>query len=87
MKINNVGKLNLNPYQKQMDKQAELKKASVKQDKIEISAAAKEMLKGDKISAERGEKVNTLKEQVQSGDYKVNPEAVAKKMLESLGIK
>lgn len=79
MKINNFGKVNINPYQKQMDKIDSVQKTK-KSDKVEISSEAKELQKGNAIEKERLEKVQALKNKVDSGDYQVNPRDVAKKM-------
>lgn len=79
MKINNFGKVNINPYQKQMDKIESVQKTK-KSDKVEISLEAKELQKVTAIEKERLEKVQALKNKVDSGDYQVNPRDVAKKM-------
>ncbi|WP_113971322.1 flagellar biosynthesis anti-sigma factor FlgM [Rossellomorea aquimaris] len=79
MKINNIGNQNINPYKRNLNKMDQLgnigKKAS---DKIEISSAAKEMQEVSKIGKERQAKVEALKDQVQSGNYTIDPKAIAK---------
>ena len=86
MKINNIGRLNLNPYEKQMDKVDKSEK-STKRDKVEISSEALELQKGNSLELERQKKVEELREKVQSGEYEVNPREVAKKMYEFWDIK
>lgn len=49
-------------------------------DKVEISSAAKEM-QVTTHSAERAERVQQLKADIQSGEYKVNARQVAEDML------
>ena len=49
-----------------------------KEDQLQISPQAKEMFeKTSEVNVERQEKINALKAQVQSGEYKVNSEKVA----------
>ena len=62
-----------------MEKQDQLQ-TSKKKDKLEISPEALELQKGDQLEIQRQERVNELKNKVQSGQYKVNPEEVAHKM-------
>ena len=59
MKINNIGRLNLNPYEKQMDKVDKSEK-STKRDKVEISSEALELQKGNSLELERQKKVEEL---------------------------
>ncbi|HZG71723.1 MAG TPA: flagellar biosynthesis anti-sigma factor FlgM [Chondromyces sp.] len=79
MKINNHGVSGINPYQKQLNKVNEAKKASASMptDKLEISAAAKEM-QSSSVMKERQAKIESLKQQVESGEYKPNAESIAK---------
>ena len=79
MKINNIGRMNVNPYNKQMEKMEQVHKAA-KKDKIEISSEAKELQKIGNIDLQRQEKVEAIKKEVQSGQYDVNPREIAKKM-------
>jgi negative regulator of flagellin synthesis FlgM len=83
MRINpNIRTGNINPYSKQLNKQQQLEKTSqTRTDKVEISSAAKELQKGGPIESARQERVESLKKQVQSGNYQVDPQAVAKKMV------
>lgn len=79
MKINNIGRVNMNPYNKQIEKMNQVQSTS-KRDKLEISSEALELQKGNPIELERQQKVEQLKAKVESGEYEINPREVAKKM-------
>lgn len=78
MKINNFGTHRINPYNRQINKMEELKKAEKPVDKVEISSTAKAMQLGSEVEQLRAKKVEELKNQVQSGTYKPNPQEIAK---------
>lgn len=81
MKITSFSINSVNPYNKQ---QRAAKAASVNQvfaDKIEISTTAKEMSASSTYSSERAQKVQQLKEKIQSGEYQVDARKVAEDML------
>ncbi|WP_449622734.1 flagellar biosynthesis anti-sigma factor FlgM [Robertmurraya sp. Marseille-Q9965] len=80
MKINNYGTSGINPYKSQMNKLENTNKASKQTDKVEISATAKEMQQIKNFNAQRQEKVEALKIQVETGNYKVNTKEVAKSL-------
>ncbi|WP_096202423.1 flagellar biosynthesis anti-sigma factor FlgM [Bacillus sp. FJAT-45350] len=82
MKINPLGPMNNNPYRKQIERQEAISEVKQKRDKVEISKTAQEMQQVTKAEVARQEKVEALKEKVQSGEYKVDPHAVAKKFYE-----
>ncbi|MBO8157640.1 MAG: flagellar biosynthesis anti-sigma factor FlgM [Bacillaceae bacterium] len=82
MKINGPNHMNINPYQKQLNKQRQIGKGKTSEDKVEISSEAKKMLETNPIVAERKKKVDGIKQQLQSGEYNIDPETTAKKMLE-----
>jgi negative regulator of flagellin synthesis FlgM len=82
MKINGTNQTNFNPYKQHIQKQAEVKKDIQTKDQIEISSQAKELQEKDKASEKRASYVQEIKQAVDSGSYKVNPEKVAQKMLE-----
>lgn len=83
MKINHFGPSGINPYKRQMNN-IENAKSSAKAgtDKVEISSTAKEMHQLSQFSSSRLEKIEQIKMQVQNGTYKVNPEQVAKSMID-----
>jgi negative regulator of flagellin synthesis FlgM len=79
MKINNIGNQNINPYKRNLNKIDQVSKTGkTASDKIEISSAAKEMQEVSKIGKERQAKVEALKNQVQNGNYTIDPKAIAK---------
>jgi negative regulator of flagellin synthesis FlgM len=79
MKINNIGNQNINPYKRNLSKMDQVGKAGKPaSDKIEISSAAKEMQEVSKLGKERQARVEALKDQVQSGNYTIDPKAIAK---------
>jgi negative regulator of flagellin synthesis FlgM len=78
MKINNIGNQNINPYQRNMNKlDSAVKSGKAPSDKIEISSTAKEMQETSKLMKERQAKVEALKDQVQKGNYTIDPKAIA----------
>lgn len=78
MKINPYGNIQ-NLYKKQVGKAQPKEGVAKKKDQLEISPEAKLMQQETRISAERKEKVEAIKQKVQNGEYKVNPEQVARK--------
>ena len=69
-------------YQKQMQvSQVEKTRPIQKEDQLQISNQAKQMFESKtEIDMERQEKINTLKAQIQSGDYQVDSKKVAERM-------
>ncbi|UJL45346.1 flagellar biosynthesis anti-sigma factor FlgM [Virgibacillus sp. NKC19-16] len=83
MKINGSNHTNFNPYKNnQIQKQAEIKNDSNKKDQVEISSQAKQLLESEKTNAQRDSYVQEIKNQVESGEYKVNHEKTAQKMID-----
>lgn len=81
MKINGIGLNNVNPYN-QTKRTAEVNKTNQSfADKLEISSAAKEMKVATEYTDARAERVQKLKAQIQSGEYKVDAKKVAEDML------
>lgn len=82
MKITSYGVNSVNPYNKQ---QKSLKAADIKNslsaDKIEISSAAKEMSASSTINSERAQKIQKLKEEIESGTYQVDAQKIAEDLL------
>ena len=82
MKITSFGVNSVNPYNKQQRSlKAAESKGAMATDKIEISSAAKEMSASSTYSTERAQKIQTLKEEIQSGTYQVDARKVAEDML------
>ena len=82
VKINNYGVNKINPYQNQAMKTDQIKKNTHKAiDQVEISSAAKDLQGMKSYADERAERVQKLKEQVESGNYQVEPQKLAKDLL------
>lgn len=77
MKINPFRHVDMNPYKKQINK-VEQPQVTGKKDKVEISSEAKEMMQVSSVVKEREARLAELKNQVQSGNYKPDPKAIAK---------
>ncbi|UOQ45724.1 flagellar biosynthesis anti-sigma factor FlgM [Halobacillus salinarum] len=82
MKINGPNHSNFNPYQKQLQKQVPTQNNGSRQDRLEISKQAKEMQGTDKVNPARQEKLDRIKADLETGNYKVDPQQTAKKMLQ-----
>lgn len=81
MKIQGPNHANMNPYKKQIQKQDEMKQAGSNQDKVEISSQAKQMQETTKAEATRQQHVESIKQQVASGEYEVDAKQTAKQMV------
>ncbi|MEO4054170.1 flagellar biosynthesis anti-sigma factor FlgM [Solibacillus sp. CAU 1738] len=81
MKINPFSMKPINPYSAQQRTAKSVQNSQSFADKIEISSAAKEMQETSSYSAERAERVQKLKADIESGNYKVNARKVAEDML------
>lgn len=82
MKINTFGVQAINTYTNQARAVKGAKQGATFADKLEISSAAKEMqTTSSTYASERAERVQQLKADIQSGDYKVDAKQVAHDML------
>ena len=81
MKINNYGVRAVQAYNQAQPVKKTQKSGEVATDKIEISPKAKEMQVTSAYSAERANKVEQLKQDINSGNYKVDAKKVAQNML------
>ncbi|MFC4409571.1 flagellar biosynthesis anti-sigma factor FlgM [Chungangia koreensis] len=83
MKINpNLNVNNVNPYKRnQLKTEAAKSAAKVGADKLEISDAAKQLSGLTSYPAERAERVQQLKAQVEAGTYKPDAAKVAEDLL------
>ena len=83
MKINNFRPSGVNPYSNQQNKMDQLGKLKHKKtDVVEISREAKEMQSISSIEKERQTRVEELKAQVQDGTYNLQPNQIAKSMID-----
>ncbi|WP_332651798.1 flagellar biosynthesis anti-sigma factor FlgM [Lysinibacillus sp. 54212] len=81
MKINTFGVNSINPYNQSNRQINDVKKGQSFADKLEISITAKEMQGTKNYNTERAERVEKLKEEIASGEYKVDARKVAEDML------
>ncbi|MDA7025516.1 flagellar biosynthesis anti-sigma factor FlgM [Bacillus sp. CLL-7-23] len=82
MKINQYGTQSINPYHKSFEKQTSpAQSATQQEDKVEISAKAKELLKSPDLMRERQEKIAQLKAAIENGTYKIDRASIAEKMV------
>lgn len=81
MKITSYGVNAVNAYKNQGRHVKPTENKASFTDKIEISKAAQEMQGVSTYGAERAERVQKLKEEIASGEYKVNARQVAEDML------
>lgn len=82
MKINKINIPAINPYKTNQIKAEQVKQqATIKTDKLEISSAAKQLSETSPITTERNERVQQLKAQIESGNYKVEPETLASNLI------
>lgn len=83
MKINSFGSSGINPYKRQ---QNNLEKIDTNQkkarDQVEISSSAKEMQQVSQFQLERQEKVEKIKLDIETGNYKVDSQKVAKSLID-----
>lgn len=82
MKINGTNHTNFNPYKNIVQKQNEIKDSIQKADKLQISNEAKSMLEKHQPNNDRVQHIKNLKEAIQSGQYEVNFEKTADKMID-----
>lgn len=79
MKINPSQMAGLQTYKTQVQQNKPEQPRKMKEDKLEISSATREM--HSKFESERQERVQTLKAQIESGEYKVDTHKVAQSLI------
>ncbi|MDY0393240.1 flagellar biosynthesis anti-sigma factor FlgM [Virgibacillus halophilus] len=83
MKINGPNQSHINLYQKQMQKQTASNQINHRQqDKLQISDKAKIMQESSAADASRKARVEKIKQDITSGEYQINYEETAEKMLD-----
>ncbi|WP_096269427.1 flagellar biosynthesis anti-sigma factor FlgM [Paucisalibacillus globulus] len=82
MKVNGPNQTNFNPYKNQIQKQMEMKKVGKQQDQLEISSEAMKLQENTKVNAKREAYVQEIKNRVESGQYEINYEKTAQKMID-----
>jgi len=81
MKINNIGSMGVNPYKRNLEKNTAVHKSQTKEDKVEISSKAIDLQASNEMTKARQEKVQAIKTQLESGNYTIDPKAIAKGLL------
>lgn len=81
MKIHGPNHTNFNPYKNHIQKKNDVNKEATQKDQLQISSQAKQLQGNEKPSSERAAYVQEIKNAVESGDYKVNHEKTANKMI------
>ena len=82
MKIDRSNQVNFNPYKQQIQKQMDMKKAENKSDELQISKEALKLQEKIKPNENREAYVQEIKQAVDNGEYKVDIEKTAQKMIE-----
>lgn len=82
MKINGPNHMNFNPYKQQLQKQADVQKASLRSDELQISKEALKLQEQGKPSEKRAAMVQDIKQRVENGDYQLDIEKTASKMID-----
>ncbi|ENH98390.1 anti-sigma-28 factor [Gracilibacillus halophilus YIM-C55.5] len=82
MKVHGPNHTNVNPYQKQFQKQHDIKKNTQQQeDQLQISNQAKAMQNKENPLAARQAYVDGIKQQVDHGEFKPDAVETAKKIM------
>lgn len=81
MKIHGPNLAKLAPYQTQL-KQTDPKKKVNREDQLDISSAAKQLQETKKVNTQRAEYVQNIKNKINTGQYEVDHEKVAQKMID-----
>lgn len=82
MKIQRPNQTHLNIYNNQMKSQLQKLESVKKQDRIQISNVAKQLQHDIKMSKNRANYVENLKNKVETGQYEVDFYQTAEKMIE-----
>ncbi len=82
MKINGPNQTNFNPYKNQIQQQMDRKKSAKPQDQLQISSQAKQLQENTKANAKREAYVQGIKNRVESGEYTIDFEKTAQKMID-----
>src|SRR5690625_3400561 len=72
----------INAYRNQQQQKQIVKKNEQQKDQLDISAKAKQLQSQDVSSVERFKRVTEIKQLVQSGEYKIDYQQTAQKMID-----
>lgn len=82
MKIQGPNLTKLAAYRAQLQQQAEPTKKVNREDQLDISSAAKQLQESKKVNTQRAEYVQNIKSEIKSGEYEIDHEKVAQKMID-----
>jgi len=82
MKIYGPNHSNFNPYKNHLKAQENINKEAVKKDQLEISTQAKQLQETEKPHPKRASYVQEIKNAYDSGEYKVDINQTAQKMID-----
>ena len=82
MKIHGPNMMNIQKYKNQTFKKTVLNEKNNQNDKLNISEKAKQLQVNGKVDVKRTNYIQQIKQAVESGNYKMNPERTAQKMIE-----
>lgn len=82
MKINGPNQVNFNPYKQHLQKQADMKRSASKSDELQISKEALKLQEIEKPAEKRAAYIEQIKQEIESGEYKVDIEKTAQKMID-----
>lgn len=82
MKIHGPNQPNINAYKNQIQQHPAKKPAINREDQLQISSEAKKLLESEQPNAQRAARVDKLKEEVESGTYKIDHNKLAEKLFD-----
>lgn len=82
MKIQRPNQTHLNVYNNQMQKQQQHKQKLNREDRLQISNEAKRLQQDGQIDKKRTAYVESIKNKVATGNYEINLEKTAQKMID-----
>lgn len=82
MKINGANHTNFNLYKQQLQKQSAMKQKGNRSDELQISDEAMKLQEQGKTNESRNKTVQKIKQQVADGEYKIDYEKTAQKMID-----
>lgn len=82
MKIHGPKHTQYNPYKNQAQNMKDIKNKPNHKDRLEISSEAQQLQQKKQASLDREAYVQDIKQAVQSGNYKINHEKTAQKMID-----
>lgn len=82
MKIQGSNFAKLAAYRTQLQRQTEQSQVKDQKDKINISNEAMQLQKNKEMNQDRAERVQSIKKAFQSGEYEIDTEKTAQKMID-----